>query len=57
MNSKFFSSWECNDNKPNKTQFQILINNQRKIVKSCDSHRSFLENLTTIKIISEVHHH
>ncbi|WP_316506144.1 hypothetical protein [Nitrosopumilus sp.] len=54
MKTQFLSLWECNDNKPNKTHFQILINNQKRTVKTCDSHRSFLENLTTIKIIPGV---
>jgi len=50
----FCNVWECNDSDPKKNQFQILINNQKRTVKTCDSHRSFLENLTTIKIISGV---
>lgn len=50
----FGNFWECNDKLPNKTQFQILINNQKRVIKTCDSHKSLLENLTTIKIISDV---
>jgi len=46
-------NWECDDSNPNKTNFEILIDNKKTIAKTCDSHKSFLKSLSSIKIISE----
>jgi len=46
------SSWECNDDSPDKTQFQILINGKRIIMRSCNSHKLLLDDLQVVKTIS-----